>query len=287
MPNKRGKINKTCINDSNHQPTQPESLVLSNDDLLTEILIRLPVTSILRFKSVSKHWRWLLTHTHFTHRFDNNISKSHGLFFSGYISTLYVLFDVENRSTPPFRSLDIYINRPQVNIVQSCNGLLLCCSDRGPQGGKGALKYYVFNPTTKQLTIIPPVIGGYRASKTICLAALAFHQNQTGCVHYKVVCIRSFEPRGNTFQIQIYSSETRKWKICTETRLQTLPLPEGLMSSEIITMYLGESRGHLHFIAYENREENGLHFNVFEMLSDQSNDQLITIIIRSNQGRNL
>ncbi|KAJ0461882.1 putative F-box domain-containing protein [Helianthus annuus] len=54
--------------DSDHQPTQSGALIGSNDDLLTEILLRLPVTSILRFKSVSKHWRLHLRHTHFTHR---------------------------------------------------------------------------------------------------------------------------------------------------------------------------------------------------------------------------
>ncbi|KAJ0444616.1 putative F-box domain-containing protein [Helianthus annuus] len=56
--------------DSDHQPTQSGALIGSNDDLLTEILLRLPVTSILRFKSVSKHWRLHLRHTHFTHRYD-------------------------------------------------------------------------------------------------------------------------------------------------------------------------------------------------------------------------
>ncbi|MFS8027578.1 putative F-box domain-containing protein [Helianthus anomalus] len=69
------------MEDSDHQPTHSGALIGSNDDLLTEILLRLPVTSILLFKSVSKHWRLLLRHRHFTHRYDK-ISKSPGFFYS-------------------------------------------------------------------------------------------------------------------------------------------------------------------------------------------------------------
>ncbi|KAF5761817.1 putative F-box domain-containing protein [Helianthus annuus] len=39
-----------------------------NDDLFTEILLRLPAASIFRFKSVSKHWRLLLSQKYFTQR---------------------------------------------------------------------------------------------------------------------------------------------------------------------------------------------------------------------------
>ncbi|XP_076902460.1 F-box protein At5g07610-like [Bidens hawaiensis] len=282
---------------SKTKSTQPESLVGSNDDLLTEILIRLPVTSILRFKSVSRHWRSLLTHTHFAHRYDN-LSKTPGLFARG----IYIPFNVENRSTPPFRSLEFYFNRPRVIIMQHCNGLLLCCSHL-----LGDSKYYVFNPTTKQLAIIPPLRGGENVRKTICFMALAFHQT----VRYEVVCIRALDPHGKKFQIQIYSSETREWRVsieclpgivpafghavywngaihwasfpspfnfncelwCFKTDselLRKLPLPEGLMSYEILTMYFGESRGHLHLIVYNIREGKRLRVNVYEMLRDYS-----------------
>ncbi|XP_022018537.1 uncharacterized protein LOC110918539 [Helianthus annuus] len=54
------------MEDSNHQSTEPGAIIGSNDDLLTEILLRLPAPSILRFKSVSKHWLLLLSQIHFT-----------------------------------------------------------------------------------------------------------------------------------------------------------------------------------------------------------------------------
>uniref|UniRef100_A0A251S6R9 Putative F-box domain-containing protein n=1 Tax=Helianthus annuus TaxID=4232 RepID=A0A251S6R9_HELAN len=256
------------MEDSDHQPTHSGALIGSNDDLLTEILLRLPVTSILRFKSVSKHWRLLLRHRHFTH------------------------------------SLDFYPDPRGIRIVQSCNGLLLCCTYRG---SIDARKYYVFNPTTKQFAFVPCLPGGYEVRKTIRFMGLAFHR--TDCVHYKLVCIRSLESDDDDdvelFQIQIYSSDTREWRICPVTfrtdcpvfdmgvywngaihwapsyrnhlyfkidaeQLQTLPSPVEMTIFQTLTMYFGESRGHLHLTVLVDSDETGLHLNVYEMLGDHS-----------------
>ncbi|KAJ0837466.1 hypothetical protein HanRHA438_Chr16g0778481 [Helianthus annuus] len=112
--------------------------------------------------------------------------------------------------------------------------------------------------------------------------------------------------------VQVYSSDTREWKISTESfsatkpvffgqgvywkgavywapyyensdhlyfkidaeqaeqQLGTLPLPVGLTSSKIMTMYFGESRGHLHLILHMDRGDDSLLLNVYEMLSDHS-----------------
>ncbi|XP_076950228.1 F-box protein At5g07610-like [Bidens hawaiensis] len=132
--------------------------------------------------------------------------------------------------------------------------------------------------------------------------ALAFHPTQ--CVHYKVVCVRQLPTGGGLFQIQIYSSDTRKWKISIESfsapksiflrpvywnraiywppyygtrdyfyfkidveQLLTFPVPEELVDDEVL-MYFGESRGHLHSILPTKRVENSL--VVYEMLMDCS-----------------
>ncbi|KAJ0642307.1 putative F-box domain-containing protein [Helianthus annuus] len=308
MVNTRGKIKKAqnmrkiCFShasteDSSYQSTRSRALIGSNDDLLIKILLWLPVTSILRFKSVSKHWKWLLSHSRFTLLYDN-LSKSPGLF----VRNIYIPFDAANQSTPPFRSLDFYFDPCGIKIIQSCNGLLLCCSDRN----KRARKYYVFNPTTKQFSIIPSVRGGRNVRRTIRFMGLAFHQ--TDCVHYKLVCIRGVEPMGELCEIQIYSSEIGKWKISSESfsancsfrcgvywngaihwapschnplyfkiageQLQTLALPPNVASfggfhRGATPLYFGESRGHLHLVDTANGE-NHLHLIVYEMMSDCS-----------------
>ncbi|KAJ0461876.1 putative F-box domain-containing protein [Helianthus annuus] len=295
---------KTCFSmeDSDHHSTQSGALVGSSDDLLTEILLRLPVTSILRFKSVSKHWRLLLSDRHFTQRYDiNNLSKSPGLF----AGDVYVPYDVENPSPPPCSNLGSYFDRPRVRIMQSCNGLLLC-STHGPKGSKGAPRYYVFNPTTKQLALISPIHKSLKVCKTIRFMGLAYHQ--TDCPQYKVVCVRCLEPDRDLFQIQIYSSDTREWKISIKTfsagtgshvfqqgvywngavywttkyhkylyfkldveKLQMQPLPMRSRGRlHLIATYFRESRGCLHLIPYHNHQDYRLPLNVYEMFSDHS-----------------
>ncbi|GMP23902.1 hypothetical protein CsSME_00001342 [Camellia sinensis var. sinensis] len=41
--------------------------IASNADLLTKTLLHLPIRLLFRFKSVSKHWLSLITHTYFSH----------------------------------------------------------------------------------------------------------------------------------------------------------------------------------------------------------------------------
>ncbi|GKB73182.1 F-box protein-like protein [Tanacetum coccineum] len=314
MVNTRGKIRKTqhprktlfsqaSITESDHQSTDSGALIASNEDLLTEILLRLPVTSVLRFKSVSKHWLSLLSHRRFTTLYEK-ISNTPGLFVRG----LYIPFDVENKNTPPFRKLDFCNDLKGLRIMQSCNGLLLCCSDLGHQRER---KYYVFNPTTKQFAIIPSVPGGTYVRESIHFMGLAYDKED--CVDYKVVCILRAKANGvlrqtaeqDLFQIQIYSSDTGKWKIVKDyfladcytsfscgvywngaihwargsdplyfnlevEQLRKLPLPVTTMYS---LFYFGESRGHLHMVVrpvVTPNPENPLHLHVYEMLGDRS-----------------
>ncbi|XP_071711683.1 F-box protein At5g07610-like [Rutidosis leptorrhynchoides] len=310
MVNTRAKLRKTqntlkiCFSQSqapfaepDHLSTQSGALIGSNDDLLTKILHRVPATSILRFKSVSKHWLSLLTHRHFTLLFDN-LAISPGLF----VRNIYIPFDNESQNTPPFRRLDFYHDRCGIRIIQSCNGLLLCCSD---MGNERARKYSVFNPTTKQFAMIPSLPGGREVRRCVRFMCLAYHP--TDCVHYKIVCVHRLIPYSEECRIQIYSSDTGKWKItdqsfpdtyftcgvywkgaihwapsCTDPlyfkldteQLQKLPCPVKTTSREnyydgLIPLYFGESRGHLHLME-RAKDESFLHLNVYEMLSDHS-----------------
>ncbi|GJZ62726.1 F-box protein-like protein [Tanacetum coccineum] len=156
--------------DGDHQSSQSAALIGSYDDLLTEILHRLPVISILRFKSVSKHWRSLLNHRRFTLLYDKSLVSSPGIF----ARNLYVPFDVENQSSPPFSSLDFYPDPRGIKIMQSCNGLLLCCSNKGNEDRD----FFVFNPP----------LNNWQSSH------------------------RCMDEHGPKF-LQIYSSDTRKWKM--------------------------------------------------------------------------
>ncbi|GJW08932.1 F-box protein-like protein [Tanacetum coccineum] len=258
MLSSRAKIKKTqntlrnCLLeaylvDYNHQSTHSGALIGSHDDLLTEILLQLPTISILRFKSVSKHWRVLLSHRQFTLRYDR-VSICRGLY--ARFSRLYIPFDAENKIPPPLSKLDFYPDPNGIGIMQSCNGLPLCCSDNSFQRAR---RYYVFNPFTKQHVVLPSVRGGWKVHKHIRFMGLAYHESDF--VSYKVVYPLYFDLNVENFK--------------------KLPLPSASVASlegfdhVEVPFYFGESRGHLHLVEFAHPEKH-LHLNVYEMLCDRS-----------------
>ncbi|GKE67996.1 hypothetical protein Tco_1522157 [Tanacetum coccineum] len=107
-------------NNAKDNYAQPHA-VLTNDDLLTEILIRLPILCIRLFTTVSKQWLRILTSPNFTricHQIPN-LDPPAGLFSKKCI--------VENIFA--LASTEAGMN---FKIVQSCNGLLLCIGSGWP-----------------------------------------------------------------------------------------------------------------------------------------------------------
>lgn len=150
--------------------------VVASIDLLTEILLRFPIKSLIRFKLVSKHWHYLITNTKFCHLRNPNPNPALGLllpFPNFRISPLfeYVPFSVQNPTNPPLRKLKFTKDSSRISILKSCNGLLLCSSLRARNHN---LKYYVYNPTTKRFTTLPKPDQGTGIRKKICGINLAF-----------------------------------------------------------------------------------------------------------------
>ncbi|XP_028092837.1 F-box protein At5g07610-like [Camellia sinensis] len=80
------KRRRKAIIDSTSSERSPasEEVIASNEDLLTEILLRLPAKSLIRFKSVSKNWLHLISDSHFAVNHSRRIRNSSmisGLFF--------------------------------------------------------------------------------------------------------------------------------------------------------------------------------------------------------------
>lgn len=134
----------TSISDCNNPSSSSSSsalasVLVSNVDMLTQILLRLPVKSLLVFKSVSKHWFSLISDPFFCNKY-NKFQKSlsiRGLHTREYLSCgvssrlQYVPLD-GSTSSAPFKTLD-FINDPSgIRIVQSCNGLICCRSNPRP-----------------------------------------------------------------------------------------------------------------------------------------------------------
>ncbi|KAA8533900.1 hypothetical protein F0562_031417 [Nyssa sinensis] len=195
------------------ESTPPADKVAANDYLLTEILLRLPIKSLLRFKSVSKHCLSLIANPYFSRRRQPSPYTPSGLLLHPFSShcispqlDFIPLHDDDNPSDSHLSTVTSFPGLPAVKILNSCNGLL-CCSNFYRIGSP--LNYYIYNPTTKQYTTLPqPVVD---VQKHVDSLNLAFDPSTSP--FYKVVCVWStLVQRRSYFQIEIYSSETRHWR---------------------------------------------------------------------------
>jgi F-box interacting protein len=126
------------------------------EDLVTQILLWLPVVSLLRFKCVSKSWYALIIHQNFvTKHMLNNNNNSNALFLLKTFKDCFVstfsyealqLYDIQPLP-PPYFGMG---NKVQIYIVGSCNGLV--CLHANYNNG---LNVVIWNPATKETKIVP------------------------------------------------------------------------------------------------------------------------------------
>ncbi|GKC68474.1 hypothetical protein Tco_1101072, partial [Tanacetum coccineum] len=112
-------------------------IVFTKEDLLTEILIRLPILCIHLFTTVSKQWLQILTYTDFSYRYQKipNIDPPVGIFANRHTRLCkyeFVSLDprLESRKSVMNNSFTLGSNEEahHVNILQSCNWSL--CMER-------------------------------------------------------------------------------------------------------------------------------------------------------------
>ncbi|KAK6121758.1 hypothetical protein DH2020_044502 [Rehmannia glutinosa] len=98
-------------------------IVAAIDDLLKQILLRLPIKSLLRFKLVSMHWNYLISNPRFRHlrNPDPNLEEFNSNLFSQYLeanleeaayttSTPYQTSNTDNSSKSP--DVGMFLSRP-------------------------------------------------------------------------------------------------------------------------------------------------------------------------------
>ncbi|XP_031094317.1 F-box protein At5g07610-like [Ipomoea triloba] len=271
------------------------------EDLLTEILVRLPPRSVLRLQCVSKQCLSIISSPNFR-RLHSRRSAAvvTGLFFPPPMhfplpaESHFVALPNGKRqhNTIANRLIEVCDGRFVVSL-SSCNGLF-CIGLSDENVLFRECEYYVYNPTTNQRRRIPQVQS---ESKYVSNVAIAFDASKSN--HYKLVCVCGY------LRVWVFSSESRVWRN-TGTRLPgrclnvySFPSPylngaihwyifkKEFLCLDIDTCelrpmpriscvnndpgwckYLGECGGHLHFIGERGR--GGQLLNVFEMKNDYS-----------------
>ncbi|GJY29857.1 hypothetical protein Tco_0405624 [Tanacetum coccineum] len=125
-----------------------------------------------------------------------------------------------------------------VNILQSCNGLLLS------SGWGSPTFYYVYNPSTNLFKRLPQPDNSHDFSILHATGVLRMAFDPTKSRDYKVVQL--FACLHAELEIQVYSSETGNWSLCRDRDRQ-------------LTLYKFHIDDHDHTIITTLEIPNGLH----------------------------
>ncbi|KAK1630800.1 hypothetical protein QYE76_005115 [Lolium multiflorum] len=289
-----------------HNPNSPK---LTND-LVVEILSRLPARSVCRFKCVSRTWRDLISHS--VHR--KMLPQTLSGFFTGHyddsetmgcvsrtwwdiISHSVLRFtNVSGRGLPLVSpSLDFLPIRTQIFPLDTCNGLLLCQSCP-IWDTLDSFQYFVCNPATKEWAALPDSKLGRRWWRS-CLGF-----NPAVSSHFYVFEFFECPPPLHN-GVRVYSSETGErvhkeqndiipyefgasvfmngclhyfinYHVIAVVDTQGKPrrtIP--LPDNEDYNGFIQQSQGRLHYANFEEDEEHELTRLVVYVLEDYENQQ--------------
>ncbi|KAH0690723.1 hypothetical protein KY285_017926 [Solanum tuberosum] len=295
---------RSCIKQLKHylpvfsEISSSSEQIAGSEDLLTEIFLRLPPKSLLRFQCVSKHWLSLISSAHFrrlhTRRNATSPASTVGVFLCRHPNYDFLALN-EERISEMGRIYDRLSDSRGSKVVcniNSCNGLLCV----GFKSDDAKTDFYIYNLTTGHHRFIP-------VPETMIVKSmnLAFDPNISD--DYYVVCVW-FSVSENRLCFSVYSSGSGIWRhsnehcnkvdlcsyggvfwkgavhwfsqtspflclqvdTCVFKSMPSTDIPEGQWYRNI--EYFGESGGHLHLI--EIHKPQDIEFDVLELKSDYS-----------------
>ncbi|GLU17191.1 hypothetical protein SLE2022_335830 [Rubroshorea leprosula] len=136
------------------------ALVGANNDLIREILLRMPAKNAVRLKLVSKSWLSLISDISLIPGRNSNATSGLIIMEGGMMKPRYsyVSLDESKRTTDdePTRYIRFFDPRAPapLKISDSCNGLFLCYAKATAYQDIQS-RLYVVNPSTHQFTTLP------------------------------------------------------------------------------------------------------------------------------------
>lgn len=176
-------------------------MFLLPDDVILHIFARLPLESLIRFKSVRE-----FRHTLFSDRYFIKLNNEESW------KKPMVLLVEDNSSRNPMRCVDksglsfefsLGFLNDHVRVRASCNGLLFCSSMKIDRA------YYVCNPMTREFKLLP-VIEERRLTKIVGLAVDPYTQRYNVVLAVLADSDSSYVLR--LFNCLLFDSETNVWK---------------------------------------------------------------------------
>ncbi|XP_074306722.1 F-box protein CPR1-like isoform X2 [Silene latifolia] len=227
---------------SNNGDHDEESMGLP-EDIVINILLRLPVKSLLRFKSVSWPWYDLIADASFAPRHLEWSRKTSSKLHIVYTGAAFTLRHAEFDSFNGDASLDHpLVGENHTPIVVGATDGLLCLCDTSTI--HLIFPFALYNPTTRSSHVLPsPLLDGF---STRFDHYLGFGYDATND-DYKVVKIAQQSKRDEPLRdfAQVYSLNTNSWKWVTPSPFR---LSEFLFSGVCVN-------GVVHWVASSNPNE--------------------------------
>ncbi|XP_059639818.1 F-box protein At1g49990-like [Cornus florida] len=184
--------------------------------LLLEILVRLPVKSIFRFKCVCKHWLSIISDPSFARSYVINRSSQcfrilyRYIYVSGFQEILCRLrpdvYMSQKSSLLFLSSFEEQQQLDQYKVLAMSNGLFLYCL-------LGPLIYYVCDPVTGQWVSLPRPGKNIHFRPAYTGEGLVSRVNDENVVtSYKVVRVEWIPEESNVLNLEAFSSDTGEWR---------------------------------------------------------------------------
>ncbi|KAK1376823.1 hypothetical protein POM88_033016 [Heracleum sosnowskyi] len=208
-------------------------------DILAEILIRLPLHSLLRFKCVQKSWYHLIRSPYFIDlHFNHQENKNKYLFFQGRFHGDF-FFHVDdkqcNEYNPGLRfPIPKFLETGFVfKIHGTCRGLICFSAENRINSGLNIV--YLWNPATRMYRSLPCSPGTFSDDQYHRSFTLGYFPKITD---YKVIKFQSYDYTvGEDFRapsVCIYSLSTDSWKTVGEDIIGQLSSYRKLYNSVIV-----------------------------------------------------
>ena len=175
------------------------------EDLVIDILLRLPVKPLVRFRLVSKSWSALLKSRNFTTTHLNR-SANHGC---------HLLVDSQGAERHTMilisgKALDVAekIETPEIGderrrMVGSCNGLVCLYN--------GQRNIILWNPATREHRILPSLRIDPDSPNTLRWDCVGFGYHLEDYKVVRILCSRDEHP--NRAEVEVYSMSTGSWRV--------------------------------------------------------------------------
>ncbi|XP_044436398.1 F-box protein At5g07610-like [Triticum aestivum] len=186
------------------------------DDLLIEILSRVPAKSLCRSKCVSNHWLSLVDHPDHRKKLPQPLA---GFLYSSTSSGRFLDSPVHSTSLPWSRcplmitSFAFLPNHRRIDVMDCCNGLLLC-RWYGVSAQDDHFRYVVCSPATEQWVDFP---NSGRARDQVAVTRLGFDLARSSHFHVFELLEQKENWTTELVGVAVYSSETGGW-VCKEKR---------------------------------------------------------------------